>query len=120
MQLLIPGSTSRGLGASVLAAWFATTVTAPVAHAQDVDALRLRSLAATCAACHGSEGRAVPGSVVPGLAGRPVETLRSQLFAYKHGTLPATVMPQIAKGYSDDQLDRLAIYFAAVPAEATR
>ena len=33
--------------------------------------------------------------------------------AFKRGKRPATVMHQIAKGYSDAQIDALAAYFAA-------
>ena len=36
-----------------------------------------------------------------------------QLLAFKAGTRPATVMTQLAKGYSDAQLRQLAAYFAA-------
>jgi len=87
--------------------------TLPAAAQSDAAALRLRTLAAACAACHGTEGRALPGSVVPGLAGQPAATLASQLRAFQRGEQPATVMHQLAKGYSDAQIDQLAAYFAA-------
>jgi sulfide dehydrogenase cytochrome subunit len=35
------------------------------AQAQDAKALQLKALAATCANCHGTEGRAVEGASVP-------------------------------------------------------
>ncbi len=79
------------------------------------DQLRQMALAATCANCHGTEGRAIAGSVVPGLAGQPQPYLAETLKAYKRGERQATVMHQIAKGYSDAQLDALAAYFAARP-----
>jgi cytochrome c553 len=34
--------------------------------------------------------------------------------AFKAGTRPATVMHQIAKGYSDEQIKAIAAWFAAV------
>jgi cytochrome c553 len=37
--------------------------------------------------------------------------------AYKSGALAATVMHQIAKGYTDEQIRQLAAYFAAQPAK---
>lgn len=83
------------------------------AHAQDASALRTRSLAATCANCHGTDGRAVEGSSVPGLAGLPADYIVEQMKAFKAGTRQATVMQQLAKGYSDAQIERLAAYFAA-------
>jgi sulfide dehydrogenase cytochrome subunit len=75
--------------------------------AQDLQA---RSWAASCAACHGTEGRAVGG--MPVLAGKPKEDLYKALKAFKDGSKPATVMHQHAKGYTDEQLERIAEYFA--------
>jgi len=40
-------------------------------------------------------------------------TLLDKLKAYRDGKLPATVMHQHAKGYTDAELDRLATHFAA-------
>ena len=76
-------------------------------------ALSLRSLAATCAQCHGTNGRAPADSIVPGLAGRPAAEIVERMLQFKAGTRPATVMPQIASGYSDAQIRALAAYFAA-------
>jgi cytochrome subunit of sulfide dehydrogenase len=84
-----------------------------VAQAQDQQALYVASLAATCANCHGTQGRAVDGSAVPSLAGMPREYLSSQMRAFKNGTRPATIMHQLAKGYSDAQIEQIAAYFAA-------
>ena len=90
--------------------------TAPV-HAQDAN--QTRSLAATCTACHGTDGISV-GGVPPSLAGQNKDYLLQQLKDYKAGKRPATIMHQHAKGYSDEQLERIAAYFAAVkPGTAT-
>jgi cytochrome subunit of sulfide dehydrogenase len=75
--------------------------------------LNQRALAATCANCHGTQGQAVPNAAVPGLAGMPAGYLLEQMKAFKAGTRPATVMHQIAKGFSDAQIDTIAAYFAA-------
>ena len=83
------------------------------ANAQSAPALQLRSLAATCASCHGTGGRAVDGAAVPGLAGLPAAYMAEQMKAFKSGARAATVMHQISKGYSDAQIDQLAAYFAA-------
>lgn len=77
--------------------------------------LALRALAATCANCHGTEGRALPDSEVPGLAGERAGRLHELLLQFKRGERPATVMHQIAKGYSDAQLEALAGYFSRRP-----
>jgi cytochrome c553 len=73
----------------------------------------MRSLAATCAACHGTDGRAEPGAGLIGLKGRDKDYIAAQLTAFRNGTRPATVMHQIAKGYTPEQIDQLAAYFAA-------
>ncbi|MEO7336929.1 MAG: c-type cytochrome [Caldimonas sp.] len=91
------------------------TLAAPVASAQapEPTALRLRSLAATCAQCHGTDGRPPAGSIVPGLAGSPEPALIEQMSAFKTGRRTGTVMPQLARGFSDAQVRQLAAYFAA-------
>ncbi|MBP6900754.1 MAG: c-type cytochrome [Burkholderiaceae bacterium] len=88
------------------------------ARASDVATLRLAALAATCANCHGTDGRAVDASVVPGLAGQSSAFIVEQMRAFKSGARPATVMHQIARGYSDAQIEAIAGYFASRPATA--
>ena len=83
------------------------------AQTQDVQSLRLSGLAATCANCHGTGGRAIDDAAVPGLAGMPAGYTVEQMKAFKSGARPATVMHQIAKGYSDAQIEQIAAYFAA-------
>jgi len=67
-------------------------------------------LASTCANCHGTEGRAEPGMV--SLAGRPSAVLRAAMHDFKAGARPATVMHQLAKGYTDAQIDQISDFFA--------
>jgi cytochrome c553 len=105
---LSPLRLHAGLAAAVLLA-----LAAGNAAAQADQALYVRSLAATCANCHGTDGRAGAGATVPGLAGLSREHIVTQMQAFKAGTRPATVMHQIAKGYSDAQVAQLADWFAA-------
>src|SRR5688572_8387670 len=79
------------------------------AYAQDS---ATRNMAAACAICHGTDGRAVTRDVVP-LAGLPREHIASQMRAFRDGQRPATVMHQIAKGYTDQQIDAIAGWYAA-------
>ena len=81
---------------------------APCAHAKDLSA---RNLAATCSNCHGTDGRALGDTLKP-LAGMPAERIVAAMTAFKSGAQPATVMHQIAKGFSDEQIAALAAYFA--------
>ena len=83
------------------------------ANAAATELLRQRTLAAACAQCHGTAGKAAPGTPLASLAGMPAAYLTLQMKAFKTGERPATVMHQIAKGYSDEQIAQLAAYFAA-------
>jgi cytochrome c553 len=75
----------------------------------------VRALAANCAACHGTHGRPAPGSTLAGLAGKPKDELLTAMSQFKQGKKPATLMHQLAKGYSDEELAALADYFATQP-----
>ena len=90
-------------------AWLLLLLSAP-ALAQDLNAAR--SLAATCANCHGTEGRP-RGPALPPLAGMKAEVMLELLADYRSGRQPGTVMPQIVKGYTEAQLRLIAGYFAA-------
>ncbi len=79
--------------------------------AQAPDALHVRSWAASCAACHGTNGQAQPGNVA--LAGMPQAEIVQKLMDFKNGQRPATIMQQLAKGYTDAQIAAIAGYFAA-------
>ena len=74
------------------------------------DALQARSLAATCANCHGTNRAAAPGMVA--LAGYDKAGLVKAMADFKSGVRPATLMHQLAKGYSDAQVEAIAGYFA--------
>jgi sulfide dehydrogenase cytochrome subunit len=89
----------------------AAMLVAASAHAQDRPG---RDLAAGCAICHGTEGRpASKDSPLVPLAGLPRDYIASQMRAFREGKRPSTVMQQIAKGYTDPQVDALAAWFAA-------
>lgn len=79
------------------------------AHAQDANLAR--NLAATCANCHGTNGNA-RGDMKP-LAGLSADKIIALVADYKSGAQPATIMHQIAKGYTDEQIKLVAGYFAA-------
>jgi len=81
--------------------------------AQAADPNLGRNLAATCANCHGTNGNAVKGSGLDSLAGVPKDKTLQKLADFKSGDKPASIMHQIAKGYTDEQLDLIATYFAA-------
>lgn len=76
--------------------------------------LALRQLAATCASCHGTDGRPADAAMPP-LAGLPPDVFTAQMRAFRSGERPATVMHQISRGYTDAQVEALGAYFAGLP-----
>ncbi|WP_457422256.1 c-type cytochrome [Roseateles sp. P5_E7] len=91
-------------------AWLLLMLCAGPALAEDITVAR--SLAATCANCHGTHGRP-RGPAMPPLAGMKAEVMLEALADYRSGRQPGTVMPQIVKGYTEAQLRLVAAYFAA-------
>ncbi len=90
---------------ALLTAWPALAQTAVA------DPHLARNLAATCANCHGTNGQA-RGDMKP-IAGMPADKLLAMLDDYRNGNQPATIMHQISKGYTPEQLKLIAGYFAA-------
>ena len=75
----------------------------------------IRVLAASCAACHGTNGSAVSTSnttSLPVLAGMDGQYFVAQMLAFKNGDRPATVMHHHAKGLNVDEINLLANYFS--------
>jgi cytochrome c553 len=81
------------------------------ARAQGGDPNLGRNLAAACANCHGTNGLSQQG--MPSLAGQQRAYLAQQMQDFRSGKRPATIMHQLAKGYTDEQIDALAVYFSA-------
>ena len=72
-----------------------------------------RYLAATCANCHGTDGRSAGGGGMPGLAGLSRTYLIEQMNAFRSGDRKGTIMHQLAKGYTDEEIARMADFFSA-------
>ena len=79
-------------------------------HAQSTEPSNLyhRALAATCANCHGTDGKGVVDGGMPLINNLSSEQMLTQLKAFKSGAREGTIMPQLAKGYSDEQLEVIA------------
>lgn len=69
-----------------------------------------RMLAANCANCHGTTGNA--RGAMPSLAGRDRTYIIEQMQAFRDGKRPATIMHQLAKGYTDQQVELIADFFS--------
>lgn len=94
---------------SVLTAVVSCSAAAQPAKAPPAD-FQTALWASSCMACHGTDGKAEgPGMTI---GGRPGEELAGILLAYKGGQRQGTIMQQHAKGYSDDEIKRIAQYFS--------
>jgi cytochrome c553 len=76
--------------------------------AQTADQLYKRGLAATCANCHGTDGKGVVDGGMPLINNLTSGQMLEKLKGYKSGALEGTIMPQLAKGYTDEQLITIA------------
>lgn len=85
-------------------------------------AIHIRALAASCAACHGTQGNAVPSlskdTPTLSLAGVASSKIATALLAFKSGERPATVMQRHAKGLTDAEIHALAAYFSRQQVQA--
>lgn len=91
--------------------WIAAAVLCGASLAAHAQVSQVRVWAAACANCHGTDGRAQPG--MESLAGKDAAETTQKMLDFKSGRKPATLMHQIAKGYSDEQIQQIAAYFAA-------
>lgn len=67
--------------------------------------------AAACSGCHSAGATAA--SSVSRLYSRDAGDIMTAMAGFRDGTLPATVMNRIAKGFSDDELRAIAAWLAA-------
>jgi cytochrome c553 len=99
--------------------WTAATVlVALAAPAAASDAEAGRAKAQACAVCHGALGISTTPDA-PHLAGQPALYLATQLRAYRSGARKHEVMAVMAKPLSDDDINNLAAWFAAIRIEAS-
>ncbi|MDP2810257.1 MAG: c-type cytochrome [Rhodocyclaceae bacterium] len=71
-------------------------------------------LARTCNGCHGVGGVSA-GASMPSIGGLPREYLRTIMKQWKYDERSAITMNRVVKGFSDDELDALAAWFAKQP-----
>lgn len=69
-------------------------------------------LAANCANCHGTDGRS--NAAMPSLAGLDRNYFIEQMRQFREGRRQATIMHQLARGYTDEQIVAMANYFATI------
>lgn len=91
---------------SVSSAIVIVMLAAGVARASDREDFQAVVWASACFSCHGPEGRSEGG--MPPLASLPADIIYKTMNDFRSGARPATVMHQHARGYTDEQLRRIA------------
>ena len=81
------------------------------AHKVQADEIsRATMLSISCAACHGTDGKS-PGSI-PSISGKSSDFIATALRQFSSGERPSTVMGRHATGYTDEEIQLIADYFA--------
>jgi cytochrome c553 len=95
----------------VFGAGLGLVVAAPPAHAAD----EIEAKAQLCAACHGDKGTPADPKTMPVIWGQEQSYLMKQLRDFRNGERSSAIMSPIAKGLAEDDLRKIAAYFAAKP-----
>jgi len=72
---------------------------------------RSTMLSISCAGCHGTDGKS-PGSI-PTIGGKPSDFIATALREFSSGERAGTVMGRHATGYTDEEIQLIADYFAS-------
>lgn len=76
----------------------------------------IRQLAASCAACHGTQGNSVAANDEDGanatLAGMAPTEFAEKMLGFRDGSRKATVMHHHAKGLTVAEINQLAVHFS--------
>lgn len=76
-----------------------------------------KARAATCSACHGTEGNS-QNPMWPNIAGQSASYIQAQLIAFRDGKRKDPLMAPQSIGLSDEDIANLAVYFESLPTAA--
>ena len=83
-------------------------LTANQTQADEISRATLLSI--SCAGCHGTDGKS-PGSI-PTIGGKSSDFIATALQQFSSGERAGTVMGRHATGYTDEEIQLIADYFA--------
>ena len=66
--------------------------------------------ASSCTGCHAAQAGVGEMRALNGMA---ADAISSKMTAFKAGSVPATIMDRIAKGFSEDEIRAIAAWYAA-------
>jgi cytochrome c553 len=73
-----------------------------------------RDIAANCTSCHATDGKS---GGIPSLAGQNTATIVERMKEFRDGKRPSTIMQQLAKGYTDAEIEAAAAYLTVQKAK---
>lgn len=88
--------------------------TTPLMAANDKPIATGSAMAWQCAPCHGTNGQEFLEAMPP-LAGMPAKQFIKAMTAYREGTRPAVVMDRVARGFTDEEIKAMAVWFEKQP-----
>jgi sulfide dehydrogenase cytochrome subunit len=77
--------------------------------AAEDDTATAKMLVDTCAGCHGTNGNSV-GPASPSIAGMDPYVFVDMMIAFQEGDTYSTIMGRIARGYSEEELEKMGEY----------
>jgi cytochrome c553 len=96
---------------TMLGAALVFAITAGSASAAD----EIEAKVQTCNVCHGANGVPLDPKTMPIIWGQQQSYLMKQLRNYRNGERASPIMTPLAKGLAEDDLRKIAAYFAAKP-----
>jgi len=81
--------------------------------ASGTDNMTGRTIGAACLGCHGAAG-SIETSIPPIIIGVPAEYIATSMKSFRDGSRKSTIMGRIARGYTDEEIDAVASYFAGL------
>src|SRR5438067_6375527 len=97
------------LFSTIVSAGVSFAITAVSAYSAD----DIEAKAQACAACHGQNGVPIEPKTIPIIWGQQASYLMKQLRDYRSGERANPIMSPLAKGLAEDDLRKIAAYFAA-------
>lgn len=84
----------------------------PLAHSQEQAVNNGKRLFANCSSCHSLEP-AIKNSPIASLMNQSRDVLVMKMLEYKAGSRQGTIMHQLAKGYTEEEIQSIASYIVS-------
>lgn len=109
-----------GLRSGMVALTLGVSLLGQAAYADESQQIDFQAMgwASACVTCHGATTQALPGQVIPPIAGRPVDEFLDQMQRFHQSDEPGVLMTQITRGYDADVLRRIAQWYEQQGTEA--